>query len=183
MKNEPSWPVYAVPLVGAAVSVLGAMYVGWRQRRLNQTLTRFQTKVAEEVFRRQLCLAFSSKAHVVMSRASEVNRMITAFAQLQPKARQRELERKTERLDRACDGFLEAWSDLLSAELTTPALVRSVDDFTEELEAARLQMLMDDMQIHDDGLLANVIDCAQRCHSGSSALAALYADSGSRQWA
>ena len=100
--------------------------------------------------------------------------MITALAQLQPQARQRELEKKTERLDRACDGLLEAWSDLLSAELSTPELMRSVDDFTEELEAARLQMLMDDMQMHSEGLLADVIDCAQRCHRESSALAALY---------
>ena len=101
MENDPSWPVYAVPFAAAAVSVIGTIYVGWRQRRLTHTLAEFQAGVADKVFRRQLYLTFSSRAHIVASRASEVGRAITVLAQLEPPVRQRKLEQRTERLDRA----------------------------------------------------------------------------------
>ena len=50
VKNDPSWPTYAVPLAAAVISVLGAVYVGWRQRDLTRTLSEFQADVAEKVF-------------------------------------------------------------------------------------------------------------------------------------
>ncbi|MFL5872323.1 MAG: hypothetical protein ACJ75T_02465 [Solirubrobacterales bacterium] len=174
MKSEISWLVYAVPLAGASISVLGAAYVGWRQRRLTRALADFQVDVADGVFRRQLCLSFASRAHLVANRAAEVDRGIAALGQLEPEVRERELEKRTERLDRACDAFFEAWSELFSSELAPSALLRSVGELTDELEASRLRMLRklrNNPWAGSDQVLVRVVDVAHRCHRESSALA------------
>jgi hypothetical protein len=171
VKNDPEWWTYVVPVLGATVSVAGAVFVGWRQRRLTRTLAKFQADLADNVLRRQICLAFGSRALLVANRASELSGVVVALAAAQPHIRLGEMEKRNKRLDHACDGFAEAWSELLNCELATPGLTQCVNEFSEQLEAARLRMLTE-TPLEDVSSLQRVEGAARRCRELSAAVAA-----------
>jgi hypothetical protein len=111
----------AAVLVAAGVTTGGALYVGRRNRDASRRVAEFQTKLADTVTRRQLCLTLSSRALLVGERAAEIQSAFATFEQLPPDERRDEVRRRLDRLDLACDGFVESWVEVASWNLSPPA--------------------------------------------------------------
>lgn len=146
---------------------MGALYVGWRQRRLTRELAEFQADLADDVLRRQLCMTFAARALLVAERASGVMRVATG-AKPGPRAGTTEMARRMERLDSACDHFMEAWAEVTSWDVATSEMVSSVADLTDSLEAARLRILLD-ASTEGTRALASVEQTARKCHELAAA--------------
>jgi hypothetical protein len=87
-------------------------------------------------------------------RAAELKRVLTSPADATHSLRRAEIVRRTERFDRACDAFLDAWSDLVSSSLQTDQLVSCVDELKDELETFRLRALSG----REDGDLSALVE-------------------------
>lgn len=147
---------------------MGALYVGWRQRRLTRELAEFQADLADDVLRRQLWMTFAARALLVAKRASEVMRVATG-ANPSPRAGRTEMARRMERLDSACDHCMEAWAEVTSWDVATSDMVSSVADMTDSLEAARLRILLD-ASTEGTHALASVERTARKCHELAAAV-------------
>lgn len=134
-----------VALLAATISTLGALYVGRRGRGTSLQLAEFQKELAEVVVRRQLCLTLGSRALLVGERAAELRNGAASFRQVPPEDRQGEMRRRMDRLDLACDGFVESWVELAGWDLGTVRLGLLVDELSNALETARLLVLLDDV--------------------------------------
>jgi hypothetical protein len=132
-----------VQIVTAAVSVSGALYVGWRNRVFTKEMTTWQRELSDAVLCEQLCLATAGRARHVGERAGEAARSLTYWTSTRSTARGGVIERKLVMLDGAFDSLLEAWSDLSGRELTTAEMTRVIDRLGNELEVLRLQVAVD----------------------------------------
>ncbi len=131
--------------LAATVSTLAALYVGRRNRGTSLRVAEFQKELAEVVQRRQLCLTLGSRALLVGERAAEVRSGAASFQQLSAAARQEETRRRMDRLDRACDGFVESWVEVAGWDLAPVRLGLLVDELSNALETARLLVVLDDV--------------------------------------
>lgn len=162
-------------VLGGAISTVGAIYVGWRNRTLNHRLARFQEQLADVVLKRQLCLALGSRALMVGERAAEVRRSLDVLARARTKVRIAEMEKRTERLDRACDALLESWTEVANWGLASDALRESVDRLNDTLETLRLGMLLTpgDNHRHAAALSATedlATNCQRACRDSADKL-------------
>jgi hypothetical protein len=148
------WLTLAAPAAAAAVSVTGAVYVGWRQRKMTLQIAEAQAALTSGILARQLCFALGARALVMGERAAELKRVLTSPADATHSLRRAEIVRRTERFDRACDAFLDAWSDLVSSSLQTDQLVSCVDELKDELETFRLRALSG----REDGDLSALVE-------------------------
>jgi hypothetical protein len=124
----------------------------------------FQKELAEVVQRRQLCLTLGSRALLVGERAADARSGAASFQQLPVTDRQEETRRRMDRLDRACDGFVESWVEVAGWDLAPARLGLLVDELSNALETARLLVVLDD--ITQQSLALREVDRVARLING-----------------
>jgi hypothetical protein len=164
-----------VPLAGAAVSTLGALYVGRRNRTMSRALARFQSDLADSVFRRQLYLSLGSRALVVAERAAEISRTLSPLESVAPEIRLAETGKRMVGLDRSCERFVESWAEVRGWSLATIDLTACVKALSEALEATRLGMLVAPRETNRHSSALREIDrlardCSRACSAAAEAL-------------
>jgi hypothetical protein len=134
----------AVALLAAAISTLAALYVGRRNREEGRHLAEFHNQLADAILRRQLCVTLGSRALLIGERAAEIRNAFASFEQLAPEDRKDEMRRRMDRLDLACDSFVESWVEAATWDLGIARLGLSVDELSNALEMVRLLALIRD---------------------------------------
>jgi hypothetical protein len=129
-----------------------------------------QAALTSGILARQLCFALGARALVLAERAAELKRLLTSPTDTTRSLRRTEIVRRTERFDRACDAFLDAWSDLVSSSLQTDQLANCVNELKDELETFRLEVLSG-REDRDMSALAEVGRLAGECRVLSAASA------------
>jgi hypothetical protein len=151
------WTVTAViPIIGAAVSTAGALYVGRQNRKVTHDIAHWQSDLADAVVREQLYLALASRARHVAECAGETARTLMMWAQVDRTARSNEVGKRMARLDGAFYSFLEAWSDVVGRDLATPEMGAALNRLADQLEVVRLGLNVEpsDIEGHVSALSA-----------------------------
>jgi hypothetical protein len=161
-----------VPIIGAAVSTAGALYVGRQNRNMTRDMAQWQTNLADAVQREQLRLALASRARHVAECAGETARTLTMWAQVDRAARSNEIGKRMARLDGAFDSFLEAWSDVRARNLATSEMGAAVNRLANQLEVVRLGLNVEpsDIDLHVSGLSA-AAQLARSCQAECTTVA------------
>jgi hypothetical protein len=128
--------------LGACISTLAALYIGWRNRQFNVRLARFENELGETMTARRICLTLGARALLIGERAGEIRRFLTVFDQLVEGDRLAEIDRRMSRFNAACDAFVEGWVELGSWRLGSVPLADGVDQLSNTLEIARLHMFL-----------------------------------------
>lgn len=147
-----------VALIAAAISTAGALYVGRRNREASRQVAEFQKELADVVVRRQLCLTLGSRALLVGERAAESRNGLTSLERLGSSGRRDEVRRRLDRLDLACDGFIESWVEVASWNLGPARLGLAVDELSNALETVRLLTLVAETDIARQSLALREVD-------------------------
>jgi hypothetical protein len=158
----------AIPIIGAAVSTAGALYVGRQNRKLTRDMAQWQSDLADAVSREQLLLTLASRGRHVAECAGETARTMTMWAQVDRTARGNEVGKRMARLDSAFDSFLEAWSDVVGRDLATTDMGTAVNRLADQLEILRLGLLVgpSDTDRHVSALSAvaqSALGCQTTC--------------------
>lgn len=131
-----------VPVIAALISTGGALYIGWRHRVLTRQVAEFQGELADVTTKRQMCLSLGAKLLLVAERANEVGRSLLLVTE-GVEITQDEMAKRTERFDRACDSFIEAWTEVVGWRLATKEMYVRVKQVSDSIEVARLGILLD----------------------------------------
>jgi hypothetical protein len=154
-------------LVAAVISTLGGIYVGRRSRDTTVHLATLQNELSETVLRRQLFLTVATRSLLIGERAVELRNGLASLRQQAEEERRREIRRREDRLDLACERFVESWMELAGWGIETIGLALLVEELSNALEASRLYVIVGD-DVARRCLLLGAVDRVARSVSASS---------------
>ena len=139
-------PLWAelVPVGAALISTTGALYVGRRQRSLNQLLARREREIADSMIQRQLLITIGTRALLVSKYTNDLAQLADRQFNRGVGVQASEMVRRTDRLDVAYESMLERWAEIVSSDLEVDCLPEAVDDLIDQMERVRLLMALDE---------------------------------------